>query len=142
MTIDKPNTLYFPKTKEWVLQDDYFDSVLKILIPAGFRYDGASVPRLFWAIINPLDLSEAAPLVHDYLYRNAGLDVPVYVLAPDGKTVIPCNAMQFSKEFADSMFRDIMIRWDVTPWKESAAYHAVDKFAGFAWREHLRKNVA
>ena len=142
MTIDKPNTLYFPKTKEWVLQDDYFDSVLKILIPAGFRYDGASVPRPLWAIIDPLDLSEAAPLVHDYLYRNAGLDVPVYVLAPDSKTVIPCSEMWFSKEFADDMFRDIMNRWGVEPWKEAAAYHGVDKFAGFAWRKHLRKNTA
>lgn len=142
MTIDKPNTLYFPKTKEWVLQDDYFDSVLKILIPSGFRYDGASVPRFLWAIIDPLDLSEAAPLVHDYLYRNAGLDVPVYVLAADSKTVIPCSEMRFSKEFADDMFRDIMNRWDVTPWKEHAAFYGVKYFAGFAWREHLRKNAA
>lgn len=142
MTVDKPNTLYFPKTKEWVLQDDYFDSVLKILIPSGFRYDGASVPRPLWAIIDPLDLSEAAPLVHDYLYRNAGLDVPVYVLSADQKTVIPCGEMRFSKEFADDMFRDIMNRWDVTPWKEAAAYNAVKYFAGYAWKNHLRKNAA
>jgi hypothetical protein len=138
MTIDKPNTLYYPETESHVLQEDYYDSELKILIPAGFTYDGASVPRFLWAVIDPLDLSEAAALVHDYLYHNAGLLVPVYVLVNDKPE--RCGEMVFCKRFTDICFQNIMVKWHVKKWREKAAYNAVDLFAGFAWRKHLRNN--
>lgn len=140
MTIGKPNTLYFPDREEWVLQEDYFDPVIKIRIPAGFTYDGASVPRLIWAIIDPLDLSEAAALVHDYLYRNAGIDVPVYVFNAELKTAVFCRSCKFSKEFSDEMFRETMIRWGVKQWREVAAFYAVKWFGFIAWRRHEKEN--
>lgn len=141
MTIDKPNTLYYPETESHVLQDDYYDSELKILIPAGFTYDGASIPRFLWNIIDPLDLSEAAALVHDYLYHNAGLPVPVYVLSGNFRQPERCGEMYFSKDFSDLCFQNIMIKWRVKKWRETVAYKAVSWFAGFAWRKHLKKNT-
>jgi hypothetical protein len=41
-------------------------------IPAGFRFDLASVPRLFWFLVTPYHLSIPAPLIHDWMYRNRG----------------------------------------------------------------------
>lgn len=135
MTIDKPNTVYFPSIKAWILQEDYYNTIAKVRIPSGFKYDGASVPRILWAIINPLDLSEAAPLVHDYLYRLAGQPVREWIDAEH-----PGDERYYPKKYADTLFRDIMKQWKVDEWKESAAYHAVDSFAGFAWRKHLKDN--
>jgi len=140
MTIDKPNTLYFPDSGRWVLQDAYYDTRARVFIKEGFTYDGASVPRLVWAILDPLDLSEAAPLVHDYLYRHAGEEVPVCSLTDDGRNVRIDGFKEFSKRLADKIFNDIMKGWKVKPWKRHAAFFSVSRFAGFAWRKHLRKN--
>ena len=137
MTIDKPNTLYFPDRKLWVLQDDYFDTTAKVIINQGFKYDGASIPRFLWVVIDPIELSEAAPLVHDYLYRNAGLEVLTW------RDEHYASGLRYSpKIYADKLFDDIMRKWKVESWKRVAAYEGVKQFAGFAWREHLKKNIA
>ena len=34
----------------------------------GFRFDLASIPRVFWFLVSPFELSIAAPLLHDFLY--------------------------------------------------------------------------
>ncbi|HIE98682.1 MAG TPA: DUF1353 domain-containing protein, partial [Fuerstia sp.] len=41
----------------------------RVVVPAGFVSDGASIPRLFWAIIGPpIGSSHLLPaIVHDYL---------------------------------------------------------------------------
>ncbi len=40
-----------------------------VTVPAGFKTDGASVPRIFWTFFNPCgELFEAA-VIHDYQYR-------------------------------------------------------------------------
>lgn len=41
-----------------------------INIPAGFRWDGSSTPRLFWNIVPPEGDFELGALIHDYLYEN------------------------------------------------------------------------
>jgi hypothetical protein len=41
-----------------------------VVIPEGYIWDLASVPRLFWAIIPPDSDAEVAFLIHDYLYEN------------------------------------------------------------------------
>lgn len=41
-----------------------------IIIPRGFKFDGASVPRIFWWFIPRLDDRILAVLGHDYLYYS------------------------------------------------------------------------
>ena len=38
-----------------------------IIIPKGFIFDGATVPRIFWTIIPPLGRYTRAACLHDYL---------------------------------------------------------------------------
>jgi len=65
----------------WELLEDFAcavvvhpgDGALEILVPAGFRYDLASVPRFLWRLIAPFELGLAAATVHDWLYRNGGV---------------------------------------------------------------------
>lgn len=39
-----------------------------IRIPAGFRSDGASVPRWLWWAVNPKDFAPEPSVAHDFLY--------------------------------------------------------------------------
>lgn len=41
-----------------------------IIIPRGFRFDGASVPRIFWWFIPRLDDRILAVIGHDYMYYS------------------------------------------------------------------------
>lgn len=40
-----------------------------LVIPKGFRFDGASIPRPFWSVLSPVGLLLIPGLVHDYGYR-------------------------------------------------------------------------
>lgn len=42
-----------------------------VTVPKGFRFDGASAPRLFWSIIPPMRETTKASCVHDFLCRSA-----------------------------------------------------------------------
>ena len=43
-----------------------------VMIPAGFRFDGASSPRLFWSfVVSPYGLALFAACKHDFLLSNA-----------------------------------------------------------------------
>lgn len=39
-----------------------------ILIPRGFFYDMASVPKILWSLVRPFNDGLLATLIHDYLY--------------------------------------------------------------------------
>jgi hypothetical protein len=60
--------------REWQLEAayTYHDADTAITVPAGFRFDLSSVPRVFWSLIAPFELSIVAPLLHDFLYRYGG----------------------------------------------------------------------
>ena len=84
-------------------------------IPAGFKSDGASVPRLFWRVVFPPGDACAlrAAIIHDYIYRHH----------PTGWT----------RKAADDLFRDLLIQ-DGTPlFRAYAAYYAVRLFGGRSW---------
>ncbi|MDA0709258.1 MAG: DUF1353 domain-containing protein [bacterium] len=59
-----------------------------IILPKGFRFDGASIPRFLWAFLNPVGLLLIPGLIHDYGYRHRQL----WVLTPDGKEAVPYMA--------------------------------------------------
>jgi hypothetical protein len=40
---------------------------ITLTIPAGFRTDLATVPRIFWGIVSPSGRHDLAVIVHDYL---------------------------------------------------------------------------
>lgn len=42
----------------------------RIVVPAGFQTDFASVPRLFWNIFPPIGRYAKAAVIHDWLYRT------------------------------------------------------------------------
>jgi hypothetical protein len=42
-----------------------------VTVPAGFEFDGASTPRIFWSILPPFKDTKIAACIHDYLCIQA-----------------------------------------------------------------------
>ena len=54
--------------RQWILLEDY--RYYHITVPAGFRTDLASVPRIFWSLVSPSEIAEAA-VIHDFIYSKS-----------------------------------------------------------------------
>ena len=44
-----------------------------ILVPAGFRTDLASIPRVLWNVLPPVSKADHAAVIHDFLYQTGGV---------------------------------------------------------------------
>ena len=115
-----PPVLTWLGGREWRLEAPYAyrDGETTIAVPAGFRFDLSSVPRIWWWLIAPFELSIVAPLVHDFLYRHAG--------RPPAGTVEPPRT--YTRAEADAMFLRIMELEGVAWWRRTIAYVAVRLF--------------
>lgn len=88
-----------------------------ICVPKGYVTDGASIPRFFHGVYHPFTTeSYWASVVHDYIYSD------LYY--------------KFSKEFADSLFKE-MIKHDKGSWiMQNTFYRAVRlNYIGGGWNE-------
>ena len=77
-TIDKIITWIFSVRKWQVMEAfEYEDKQNNItyVIPAGFVFDGASIPRALWAILSPIGLLLVPGLLHDFGYKYDGIFV-------------------------------------------------------------------
>lgn len=111
---------------DYVVVEDYtYDAgAYRLTVPSGFTYDRASIPRVFWVLIDKDSLGNVAPLVHDRLYRSGGV-LPESEVSPYRK---------FSRKDTDDLFLEVMTKCGVAEWRRVAAYQAVRRFAGPAWK--------
>jgi hypothetical protein len=95
-----------------------------ITVLKGFPYDRASIPRIFWVLIDKDSLGNVAPLLHDLLYRHGG--------------VLPTNQVspyrRFSRLETDDLFLEIATKCGVKRWRRELAYQAVRNFGGSSWK--------
>ncbi|MBR8464266.1 DUF1353 domain-containing protein [Campylobacter sp. faydin G-24] len=71
-----------------------------ITIPAGYKTNGANIPRIFWSVLPPNSPEYlSAVIVHDYL----------------------CDKEEYKK--ADEILKQMMIALEVTKWKVYAFYY-------------------
>jgi hypothetical protein len=119
--------------KVWILVDDCsyqpnnIDPLCTITARRNFETDLSSIPRVFWSIIAREELSLAAPLFHDLIYRCGGGKLSPQQLAPPD-----CHV--FKRAEVDDLFLELMTRAGIPRWKRQAAFWAVRGFAGFAWK--------
>jgi hypothetical protein len=104
----------------------------KIIIPVGFVFDGASIPRIFWAILSPVGLLLTPGLIHDYAYRYNKL---LCYDSGDNQTVYKNKA---GRAYWDRLFRDVAI--DVNGFKiiNNIAWIALVAFGWIAWNAKRR----
>ncbi len=95
---------------------DEKDKENKIVIPALFITDFASVPKLLWSIYPPTGLYTKAALMHDFLYKNG-------------------SAIGYERKFCDQALRNAMMVSKVGFGTRWAFYLAVRLFGGKNWQK-------
>ena len=91
-----------------------------LTIRKGFRFDGASVPRLFWTlVVAPAEIIGSA-LIHDACY----------------------DAEIVSRKAADQLLRETMFLEGCSDYQQIMVYWAVRLFGWIYWRRHTPDSIA
>ena len=104
------------------------------MIPRGFEFNGASIPRPLWAILSPTGLLLIPGLIHDYAYRYGQL----WALENEEDGEVSPYGKGKGKAFWDRLFRKTGRKVNGMSFINFAAWLAVYLFGGCAWRSHRK----
>ena len=96
--------VFITEVRRWEVVENWHYKLtddVELVIPKGFRFDGASIPRPFWAILSPTGLLLISGLLHDYgyMYDQLWQVGPRSVAIPYQKGA--------GKDFWDNLFKDV-----------------------------------
>jgi uncharacterized membrane protein len=120
-------------TRHWEIAKDFEYEInkQKFVIPAGFKFDGASIPKFLHTFLSPVGVLLLGGLVHDYAYKYETL------LCENKKDTIGI----ISQKKADEIFRDINIEINGFYFMNYLAYWSL-RLGGFmAWNKHRKVNA-
>jgi hypothetical protein len=125
--------MWLLSTRNWVLTEDWKYNIdgEEYVIPAGFQFDGASIPKFLRTFFSPVGVLLMGGLVHDYAYKY--------------KTLLKKNKKdtmgELTQKRADEIFRDINIIVNGFYTMNRLAYWSL-RIGGFvAWNGHRKRNA-
>jgi hypothetical protein len=137
---------------DWTIE---IEEGLRIVVPAGFETDGASVPRLLWPVFPPWGVLFFGSIIHDFGYQHG------YLLSPfNPRTVYPFAAVALRRDskaqmkdtipvfvgesrlFFDNLFRQITIARSGKVFEANMAYAALRMFGWIAWNKYRKRGPA
>ena len=124
--------LWIMTVRTWTVMKDFTYTINgeKYVIPAGFQFDGASVPKFLASFLSPVGVLLIGGLIHDYGYKYKTL------LKADKKST--CGDKD--QKWMDETFRDINIKVNGFGFLNYLAYWAL-RLGGFvAWNGHRKRN--
>ena len=124
--------MWLTGTRNWVIAENFEFTIKgdKYIIPKGFQFDGASIPKFLHTWLSPTGVLLMGGLVHDYAYKYA-------TLKKKGKG----NMGTLDQRQADVIFRDINIEINGFKFLNYLAYWAL-RIGGFvAWNGHRKNNA-
>ena len=119
--------------RHWEIADDFDYEIngTKFVIPAGFKFDGASIPKFLHTFLSPVGVLLIGGLVHDYAYKYQTL------LNKNKKDTMGV----ITQKKADEIFRDINIEINGFYLMNYLAYWSL-RLGGFmAWNKHRKVNA-
>ena len=87
-----------------------------IKVPVGFITDFASIPRIFWPIVSPIDEYAKAAVIHDWMYKFN----------------------YAKKSVCEKIFYEAMTVLEVPQWKKICIYSAVYVGGWYTWIRYRR----
>ncbi len=124
--------MWLLSTRNWELTKDWKYNIdgTEYVIPAGFQFDGASIPKFLRTFFSPVGVLLIGGLVHDYAYKYKTL------LEVDKKK----TAGELTQKRADEIFRDINIIVNGFYSMNYLAYWSL-RIGGFvAWNGHRKRD--
>ena len=125
--------LWILTVRTWTITKDFHYKLrgVEYVIPKGFTFDGASVPKFLASFLSPVGVLLIGGLIHDYAYKYAALKPK-----NDKDALLIVNQHE-----ADKIFRDINIEVNGFHFLNYLAYWAL-RLGGFvAWNGHRKKNA-
>ena len=122
--------LWFMTVRTWTITKDFHYKLngQEYVIPKGFTFDGASVPKFLASFLSPVGVLLIGGLIHDYAYKYSALK-------QKNGTLFLLN-----QKIADRIFRDINIEVNGFHFLNYLAYYAL-RIGGFvAWNGHRKRN--
>ena len=125
--------MWLLSTRNWILTKDWKYNIdgKEYVIPAGFQFDGASIPKFLRTFFSPVGVLLMGGLVHDYAYKY--------------KTLLEVNKKktmgELTQKRADEIFRDINIIVNGFYSMNYLAYWSL-RIGGFvAWNGHRKRDA-
>ena len=125
--------MWLLSTRNWEITKDWHYNIdgVDYVIPAGFTFDGASIPKFLRTFFSPVGVLLIGGLVHDYAYKY--------------KTLLEVNKKktmgELTQKRADEIFRDINIIVNGFYTMNYLAYWSL-RIGGFvAWNGHRKRNA-
>ena len=125
--------MWLLSTRNWEITKDWHYTIdgENYVIPAGFSFDGASIPKFMRTFFSPVGVLLVGGLVHDYAYKY--------------KTLLKKNKKDtmgdLTQKRADEIFRDINCNVNGFHTMNYLAYWSL-RLGGFvAWNGHRKRNV-
>jgi len=125
--------LWLMTVRTWTIAKDFHYKLkgVEYVIPKGFTFDGASVPKFLASFLSPVGVLLIGGLIHDYAYKYA-------VLKPKNSKD---PLLLLNQHEADKIFRDINIEVNGFHFLNYLAYWAL-RLGGFvAWNGHRKRNA-
>jgi len=125
--------MWLLSTRNWEITKDWHYTIdgKDYVIPAGFTFDGASIPKFIRTFFSPVGVLLVGGLVHDYAYKYKTL------LEKDKKTTMG----ELTQKRADEIFRDINCNVNGFYTMNYLAYWSL-RLGGFvAWNGHRKRNA-
>ena len=129
----KAIVMWLLSTRNWEITKDWHYTIdgKDYVIPAGFTFDGASIPKFMRTFFSPVGVLLVGGLVHDYAYKYKTL------LLKNKKDTMG----ELNQKRADEIFRDININVNGFYTMNYLAYWSL-RLGGFvAWNGHRKRNA-
>jgi|TARA_Y100000816_G_scaffold169705_1_gene121851 hypothetical protein len=117
--------------RHWEIAKDFEYELngTKYVVPSGFVFDGASIPKFLHMFLSPVGVLLMGGLIHDYAYKYAALKPKKGAL------------LLLDQKKSDQIFRDINIEINGFYLMNYLAYWSL-RVAGFmAWNKHRKVNA-
>ena len=119
--------------RHWEISKDFVYELhdIQYVIPKGFRFDGASVPKFLATFLSPVGVLLLGGLIHDYAYKYAALKPALQ----------KSSLLSLNQKEADKIFRDINIEINGFYFLNYLAYWSLRLGGWFAWNGHRKRNA-
>lgn len=124
--------MWMMSSRNWEISKDWKFKIdgVEYVIPKGFNFDGASIPKFLHTWLSPVGVLLMGGLVHDYAYKYETL-----------KKKNKGTMGVLTQKEADIIFRDINIEVNGFHFLNYLAYWAL-RLGGFvAWNSHRKVNA-
>ena len=124
--------MWLLSTRNWKITKDwkYRMNGNEYIIPAGFQFDGASIPKFLRTFFSPVGVLLVGGLVHDYMYKYSAL-----------KRTGKGGLLLVDQKKADQIFRDINIEVNGFYFMIYLSYWSLRLGGWVAWNGHRKRNA-